>query len=250
MKEPVAGYQPLDDLLRRLKITVKDTAPLLAAVTHQSFFGEVADEGETNEALGFLGLRVISLVVVARLRKLYPKAKRAELAAIHDQLVRQSTLEQAAIGVNLEQALRLGKGMWTSFRTHPTTRTTVLADAFRAIMGAIFEDLGYKVTANLVDRLIMTQLENVLSSANNPKTDLQNYLQGTLQLKCFPVYRVRKVEDDGHGGKRFHVSVQVSGVEIANGEGSNQRRAEVHAASQALTLKDIWSVNIQPSTPT
>jgi len=203
----------------------KDAGLLQQALTHRS-------AGRANyERLEFLGDSILNLVVSTRLFELFPGAPEGDLSRMRARIVRGKTLGEIALTLDLGRHLNLGEGEMKSggFR-----RASILADAFEAILGAIYLDGGYaaccKVITDLCDPLIgkLPPAEELKDS----KTRLQEWLQA--RARPLPTYRLLREEGAEHA-KNFHVQcgLEDSDVMIV-ASGSSRRKAEQSAAGELL----------------
>jgi ribonuclease-3 len=203
----------------------KDAGLLQQALTHRS-------AGRANyERLEFLGDSILNLVVSTRLFELFPGAPEGDLSRMRARIVRGKTLGEIALTLDLGRHLNLGEGEMKSggFR-----RASILADAFEAILGAIYLDGGYaaccKVIVDLCDPLIgkLPPAEELKDS----KTRLQEWLQA--RARPLPTYRLLREEGAEHA-KNFHVQcgLEDSDVMIV-ASGSSRRKAEQSAAGELL----------------
>ncbi len=197
------------------------------ALTHRS-------RGAVNyERLEFLGDSVLNLVVSSRLFELKPDADEGDLSRMRARLVRGETLTDIASGLGLGQQLSLGEGEMKSggFR-----RASILADAFEALLGAIFLDSGYASCRNIILDLFDPLIEKLpgVEELKDAKTRLQEWLQG--RGRPLPEYTLLREEGADHV-KKFHVQCRImddgSMVEAAGG---SRRRAEQAAAAKVLKL--------------
>ena len=215
MKEAVAGvdYRFTDEQL------------LEEALTHRS-------RGANNyERLEFLGDSVLNLVVTARLYELKPDAQEGDLSRMRARLVRGVTLSDIAAGIGLGQQLILGEG---ELKSGGFRRTSILADAFEALLGAIFLDSDYascrKVILDFFDPLI-ERLPDV-EELKDAKTLLQEWLQGRgLPL---PEYILLKEEGADHA-KKFYVQCRIVDDDtVMEACGNSRRKAEQAVAAKTL----------------
>lgn len=215
MKQSVAGvdYRFTDEQL------------LVEALTHRS-------RGANNyERLEFLGDSVLNLVVTARLYEMKPDAQEGDLSRMRARLVRGVTLSDIAAGIGLGQQLILGEG---ELKSGGYRRASILADAFEALLGAIFLDSDYgscrKVILDFFDPLI-ARLPDV-EELKDAKTLLQEWLQGRgLPL---PEYILLREEGADHA-KKFYVQCRiVDDDNVMEACGNSRRKAEQAVAAIAL----------------
>lgn len=203
-----------------------DRELLAAALTHSSA-GTV-----NNERLEFLGDAILSFTIAAELYRRFPQANEGELSRLRASLVKGETLAQLAQAMNLGRYLNLGHG---ESRSGGHTRTSTLADALEAIIGAVYLDGGLTACQEFITALYRQHID-VLSPATHPKdpkTRLQEYLQA--RKMPIPLYSVLATSGDAHG-QTFLVECRVGSEISLRGEGSSRRKAEQDAAHKALQL--------------
>ncbi len=216
----------LAQLFKRLDYEFSDSTLINAALTHRSA------TGAHNERLEFLGDALLDLVISEWLYRGKPDATEGDLSRLRASLVKRDSLATIAAGLEIGDCLRLGVG---ELRTGGFRRSSILADALEAMLGAIYLDGGYDAARNTVLHLFAERLENLPESAalRDPKTELQEWLQARGIDR--PEYRVEEVTGMAHEQK-FHVVCNVSAFELsADGYGTSRRRAEQDAARAALS---------------
>ena len=204
-----------------------DQQLLEEALTHRS-------RGAINyERLEFLGDSVLNLVVSSRLFELNPDAREGDLSRMRARLVRGESLKDIASGLGLGKQLRLGEGEMKSggFR-----RASILADAFEALLGAIFLDSDYASCRRVILDLFDPLIEKLpgTEELKDAKTRLQEWLQG--RGRPLPKYTLLREEGANHA-KNFHMRCTiVDDGRMVEAAGSSRRRAEQAAAAKALEL--------------
>jgi ribonuclease-3 len=200
------------------------------ALTHRSFAYENGGIGH-NERLEFLGDSILGQAVTVMLYTENPHLDEGELAKRRASLVSSVALAEVARAINLGPSLRLGKG---EEQTGGRDKSSILADTLEAIIGAAYLDLGGDAATVLVLRLIRPLLENPdrFGAAMDPKTSLQEL--STRLGRGLPVYAVTDSGPDH--SKRFHAVVLLGSEEIASGDGSSKKQAEMAAALDAWVL--------------
>lgn len=210
---------------RELGYQFSDETLLLRALTHRSA------GGAHNERLEYLGDAALSLVVAEALYLRLPDAPEGHLSRLRASLVRRSSLAEIARDLGFPRRLRLGSG---ELKSGGFRRDSILADAFEAVLGAIYLDGGLDALRAVVLRLYGQRLEALPAheELKDPKTLLQEKLQARgLPL---PLYRVDAVEGEDHC-QQFTVACRVEGVpgEVI-GVASSRRGAEQEAAALML----------------
>ncbi len=215
----------------------KDRALLERAVTHRSWAHERVAQGNEedarrlhNEVFEFLGDSVLGLVVANYLFQSYPDVTEGELSRMKHQLVSSATLAKAAERLKIGQFLRVGHG---EEKSGGRRKRALLADAFEAVLAAIYIDGGISAATDFVHRALDVELEGVdpkSAAAADFKTLLQERLQA--EHRAAPQYRV--VETDGPPHRRiFRVEVTWDRGSM-HGEGRTIKAAETVAAWLAL----------------
>ena len=212
------------------------------ALRHASYCNELAgDRLEDNERLEFLGDAVLDLVVGHRLMTRYPQLREGELSVTRAQVVSETGLSEVAAQLGLGQWLFLGKG---EERSGGRAKPSILADAFEAILAAVYLDGGFPAAWDLVGRLLSQRIENVeLKGFYDFKTRLQETSQA--RLRTTPVYKVIDELGPDHD-KRFVVTVTIDDEEWARAIGRTKKEAEQMAAAAAHFKLEGSDVGIRP----
>lgn len=208
----------------------RDPTLLQRALTHRSYINEHPDAGEDNERLEFLGDAVLDFIAGSFLFHRYPKMAEGQLTRLRSALVRMEQLAALAEQFELGQALRLGKG---EVETGGRTRPSMLADAFEALIGALFLDVGLEVVRKLVEPLFASLTEQILKNENDQ--DAKSYLQEIAQAEYrhTPAYQVIAAEGLDHE-RTFTVQVSIGGKVFGTGRGRSKGAATQAAAKDAL----------------
>jgi len=216
-----------------------DPALLTQALTHRSF------SSLNNERLEFLGDGMLNCMIAHQLYQRYPKLDEGDLSRLRAQLVKEPTLAEIAIKLNLGESLKLGEG---ELKTGGWRRPSVLADALEATIGAVFLDGGFEAAELLIIRLFKELFEKIDPKAidKDPKSLLQEYLQS--KKIAVPAYEVVSVEGEAHA-QMFIVECQIPKLKLlTRGEGSSRRIAEQQAAGLAyLQVTQKPSKKVVPS---
>lgn len=221
----------LEKLQSVLGVSFHDPELLRKAITHSSFEGGGPAAG--NERLEFLGDAVLKLTCAWYFYEKHPVLVEGELSAIVGQVVSERSLASAAVRIGLSRFLMVSQSLEvTGGRELPS----VLADAFEAIIGAVFLDLGLDTARDFVaDKLGLGTIdtEECLNEASfrNYKAELQELFQK--ERKPLPEYSVISEEGPDHD-KTFTVSVCFEKTPIGRGAGKTKKEAEQAAAEDAL----------------
>ncbi|MHB9145387.1 MAG: ribonuclease III [Symbiobacteriia bacterium] len=209
------------------------------ALTHPSWANE-AGSGANNQRLEFLGDAVLQLVISDHIFRRYPERAEGELTRLRAAAVRERALAQAAQALDLGACLRLGRGEEAGGGRQ---RPSILADAFEAIIGAFYLDLGLAAA----QRLAVGCLEPVLAAeaglgeGKDAKTNLQERVQRTPGAVL--TYELLESTGPDHD-KRFRVAVNWQGKRLGEGEGRSKKEAEQQAAAAALQVLEACSRTI------
>jgi ribonuclease-3 len=219
----------LKGLLQALEVKPKDESLYARSMVHRSVLNESGAELSSNEKLEFLGDAVLGAVVSEYLYLEFPDLSEGQLARRKSALVSEASLSDWAGHLKLGQFLILGKG---EEQTGGREKAALLADAYEAVLGAIYLDLGWKEAREFVLR----SLKEVPLSRNVQKTqDAKSRLQEHTQrlYKKPPQYRLTKAKGPDHA-KEFEIEVVVDGKSVAKGKGKTKKEAEQDGASNAL----------------
>jgi ribonuclease III len=201
------------------------------ALTHRSFVNEADPSGkQSNEVLEFLGDAVLNLAVSHLLLKRFPEAQEGTLSMWRAHLVKQSSLALLSTKLQLEEHLLLGKGERLN---GGMKKSSILANAYEAMIGAIFMDSGFhqasEITQDHLEPYLRGETPSVLF--NDYKSLLQIESQQFYGMS--PQYRVLKESGPDHD-KRFQASAVISGEVKGIGWGKTKKEAEQEAARNAL----------------
>ena len=219
----------LSALQDRLQHRFSNASLLQRAVTHRSF------SADHNERLEFLGDSVLNLAVASLLYQRLSDLPEGDLSRVRANLVKQDTLHQLAVRLQVSDVLRLGEG---ESKSGGQNRPSILADALEALIGAVYLDAGYSRAEALVHRLFQGVEINpqMQAAAKDPKTALQEWLQGR-KMKL-PHYSVVATVGAAHR-QTFDVECEIAELGLAErGIGGSRRAGEQAAAAAMLaTLK-------------
>jgi ribonuclease-3 len=217
-------------LEQRLGYTFKQVERLRTALTHKSFVNEnMGLQREDNERLEFLGDAVLDLAVGHLLMERFPVRSEGELSKRRAAIVNEQGLSEVAMRLGLGEWLFLGRG---EEQTGGRRKPSLLADAYEAVLAAVYLDGGFEVTFRVIERLFGERLQDLQKAgAEDYKTQLQEVVQAT--LRTVPRYVVMSEQGPDHE-KTFEIAVQLSGKEVARGQGRSKKEAEQRAAQRAL----------------
>ncbi|HEU5085904.1 MAG TPA: ribonuclease III [Roseiflexaceae bacterium] len=224
-------------LASALGITFRQPLLLEMALTHRSFLNEHPErhnELSSNERLEFLGDAIVNMIAARLVYERFPDRGEGELTEVRAALVRTSALAQFARSLELGSYLRLSKG---ELRSGAQTRASLLADAFEALLGAIYLDQGLDEVQRIVAPLLEQHLATVAarSRQQNYRSRLQERMQS--ERNQTPHYVVVASSGPEHR-REFTVEVEVSGEQLGRGRGQSKRAAAQAAAQDALERLD------------
>jgi ribonuclease-3 len=217
----------------RLAVAFLDQAQALAALTHKSYCNEhKGDPCVDNERLEYLGDAVIDLAIGHRLMERFPLAREGELTKLRALIVNEDGLSRVARALSLGELLMLGRG---EELTGGRDKSSVLADALEAIIGALYIGNGMPAVLGFVDRFFGEALEGVAEGRQGH--DYKSLLQEDAQsrLKAAPRYRVVSETGPDHS-KIFEVEVSIGLEVFARSSGRSKKEAEQSAAQKTLAL--------------
>ena len=208
---------------------------LRQALTHRSYLNENPSSvlGH-NERLEFLGDAVLELVVTEDLYQKFPEKPEGELTSLRAALVNSKMLADVAVEIDINDFLLLSRG---EAKDMGRARQYILANAFEALVGAIYLDQGYDAVRNFIDNvLIVRRLEEVFQNKlyKDPKSLFQEEAQERVGIT--PTYNVLREWGPDHD-KHFIVGVFLGKELVAEGEGPSKQAGQEEAARLALKTK-------------
>jgi ribonuclease III len=216
-------------LERALGMPFADRLLGVAALTHRSFAFE---QGGllTNERLEFLGDAVLGLVVTDLAYRAFPDLSEGELAKLRAAMVNMTMLAEVSRELGVGEAILLGKGEELSGGRH---KTSILADAMEAVIGAVYLDRGLEAASQMIERLFWPRMAAYVRGEGDRdyKTSLQEL--AAQDLGRLPEYRVEERGPDHE--KEFTATVYLGGRALGQGTGRSKKEAEQHAAREAHT---------------
>jgi ribonuclease-3 len=203
----------------------RDPGLLQQALTHKSA------GPENYERLEFLGDSILNSVVSTRLFDLYPESSEGDLSRMRARIVRGRTLSEIAYNLSLGKNLKLGS---SEMKSGGSRRSSILADALEAILGAIYLDGGYSACSAVILSLCDPLIKNLppAEDLKDAKTRLQEWLQA--RGRSLPIYQLEREEGADHA-KKFHIKCKLvdMGLEVI-AAGNSHRKAEQAAAAEML----------------
>jgi ribonuclease III len=224
-------------LQNELGYSFSDPALLVRCLTHISH--ERKRQGGHNEVLEYLGDAVLDLAVSDLLIARHPTKSEGDLSRMRAALVNSFVLAEKAGMLGLGPLLRLGKG---EERSGGRTKPSILAGAFEALLGAVYQDGGYEAARRIVERYFVSDLKGKNLGQQDYKTRLQEISQ--MLFHAPPSYRLISESGPDHD-KCFITEIAVGGKVLGRGQGKTKKQAEQEAAQSALReLQQSGSNNV------
>lgn len=220
----------------KIGVTFRDKGILREAFTHRSYINETREKGLAhNERLEFLGDAVVELSVTDFLYKKYPHANEGDLTSYRAALVNAVTLGNLGIDIGMEDYLLLSKGEAKDKGTK--AREVILANAFEALVGAIYLDQGYASADTFLQTNLLIKTDEIVK--NELWRDAKSFFQEEAQdhVGITPSYRVLREVGPDHD-KQFIIGVYLDKELVAEGAGKSKQEAEQSAAGAGLKAKN------------
>jgi len=226
-----ANLEPLEVALG---YTFEDQSLLLRALTHRSYANEAVGVVRDNQRLEFLGDAVLGLVIAEALFEAHPDYQEGGLSKCKAQLVCESTLASIARRLQLGDYLRLGRGEEASGGRE---KSSVLADAYEAVVAAVHLDGGFDAADAFVIRHHADAIREMSSPirVRDAKSRLQELIQQFTNIR--PEYVIVDSRGPDHA-RVFSAEVRVLGDLIGRGEGRSKKGAQQRAAAAALERRE------------
>ncbi|MDL2292478.1 ribonuclease III [Acholeplasma sp. OttesenSCG-928-E16] len=215
----------MENLFIKIGITPKNSQLYKLALTHSSYGYE--NNVDNNEKLEFLGDAVIELMMSDYLFSL-DLSSEGEMTKVRAKSVREKALVTYASKIKLADYLLLGKG-----EGQKGPNDAIIADAFEALFGAIYQDQGFLVCKQVFNKLCIPYLDEVWEKDFDYKTLLQEYMQVDKRTLEYKIVRESGPSHD----KEFEARVYVDGILYGKGIGKKKQTAEQNAAKEALSKK-------------
>ena len=219
------------ELQKAIGVRFKSALILNQSLMHRSYVhGKAADRHMSNERMEFLGDSVLGLVVNDYLYNRYPDRDEGDLTKIKSLVVSRQVLAKKATEIGLGKYLLLSTG---EVESGGRKRSSIIADAMEAVIGAIYIDRGLEAAREFIRREILVGLHEITGAEEhtNYKSLLQELVQGS--RKVHPVYRIQSEKGPDHD-KQFIVDVSIAGRIYGRGTGKSKKEAEQSAAKSAL----------------
>jgi ribonuclease III len=243
----VTGFQDnalMNPLEQRIGYKFRNSLLLAEALTHPSLGHETQRHHFDNQRLEFLGDAVLQVIFTEHLFRLFPHFSEGQLTKLRSRLVSREGLKVHAISIGLGTYLMMGRGEEASGGRQ---RASILADAFEALVGAMYLDSDIEVVQRFVLDEALQDIQRLTHQPLevNPKGQLQEILQAISPKS--PIYEIVSQTGPEHQ-KLFVAKVIWDGLELGSGEGSSKKQAETAAALSALKAK-IWEIKALKTEP-
>ncbi len=229
LKEIIIGLE------EKLGYDFKDKQLLIKALSHSSFANELKSKNikaECNERLEFFGDSILSLTVSEYLYTNYPNLPEGELSKVRAGTVCEKALSKFARTIGLGNYLFLGHGEEI---THGRDRSSILADAFEAILAAMYIDGGIEPVKAFLMPFATEEIKEIIARGNTK--DYKSMLQQFVQQEQSDVLEYRLINEYGPAHERvFETEAVLNNNVIGKGTGRSKRESEQNAAKEALNL--------------
>jgi ribonuclease-3 len=213
-----------------LQYEPKNWSYFFEALLHRSYLQYLSLRVNSNERLEFLGDAILNFIVADYLWAHYPELEEGNLTKFRSRLVNRKILAQRAKELSLDDFLFLSA---SALQSLDTGSDSILADAFEAIVGALYLDGGIPAARRFVERTLLSNvdIEALMTADDNYKSALLEYAQA--QALGIPRYAMVKEEGPDHD-RRFTIEVFVGNERYGVGSGRSKKDAEQAAALMAL----------------
>lgn len=225
MKDAEENISELEDIIG---YHFRDSSLLKLALTHRSYaFAGGLPAASTNERLEFLGDAVVETAVSHFLYDNFPQLPEGDMTKLRASLVRGKSLAKVARKLGLDRYVLLSK---SEEATGGRRKSSIMADTFEALVGAVYIDGGFEVARGMVIDCVSPMVERVIHRGTEDyKSELQEWAAKRSEM---PVYRIEEEGPDHF--KTFYATVEVCGKEFGPASGSTKKDAEQQAARIAL----------------
>lgn len=224
----------LEEFTQHNNLEFKNKKLLRQAFIHRSYINENPKSGlEHNERLEFLGDAVLELISTEYLYEKYTQHNEGDLTSYRSALVNAVTLGKVADDLFFNDLLKLSKG---EAKDVSRARSSILADAYEAFVGALYLDQGYSSAKDFITKTLLIKTEEIIKKGLY--RDAKSFVQEKSQeiYGVTPSYKVLHEEGPDHD-KIFRVGIYFNDDLIAEGEGKSKQEAETTAARNALEKK-------------
>lgn len=231
----------LEIFQKRIGVNFNNQSLLIEALTHKSFFNENPYFKEQyklinghNERLEFLGDSTLGHAIAEELYVNYP-GREGNLTDIKIHYVEGNKLAKISETIGLDKILFMGNGEFNN----ESGRDSRNENALEALIGAIDQDQGYEKAKEFIKKYILCDFDNVvkdiskMKKIDNPKGTLKQFYD-KLPGSTLEYFVVKEEGPDQNNNKKYTVKLDINGIAVATGEGSNIKKAEADAAEKYL----------------
>lgn len=229
-------FLKIEEIEKNINYFFTNKENLILALTHSSFANEHKKSLKSNERLEFLGDAILNFTIAEFIFKEYPNLPEGEMTKYRANIVCESSLVICANNLHLGEYILLGRG---ERKNGGKNRTSILSDAFEALVGAIYIDSGIDRVRIFIKDQLSTIIENSINGVifMDYKTRLQEIIQRTGDHRI--IYDIISEIGPDHN-KSFRVQVVVGNDVLGYGQGKNKKEAEQQAAKEALEKRWLW----------
>jgi ribonuclease III len=226
------GTGSLEELQDVIRYRFRTPALLKQALTHKSSICPEDPKGLlSNERLEFLGDAVLNTLVTEHLYLLHPDKSEGQLSKIKSLIVSRKILGEIAVAINLGAYLILGL---SEEKSGGRRRSSTLSNTFEALLGAIFLDNGLEGAKMFLERYLFGRIQEFLKDESN--TNFKSRILEMAQRDGFGIPRYITVSTTGPDhAKEFKVRIEIGGIPLGEGAGTNKKIAQQFAAQNAIT---------------
>lgn len=235
MKKRMQNTEAIESLASRIAFPQDKMSLLIQALTHPAYYeGSQHEEGD-NQRLEFLGDAVLDLFVGEYLYYQYPQASEGVLSKMRAFIVCENSLAEDAIALGVDQSIRLGRGSEAGGDRH---RPSVLADAYEAVLGAMYVACGADATRKLIVSRFAEKMNTITADDYEDKKSL---LQEIVQARVphGVSYKLHSSSGPDHA-PTFESGVYAGKILLGKGIGRSKKESEVAAAVDALACRVEW----------
>lgn len=218
----------------KLNLKFKNSHLIENAFVHRSYLNESAEFTESNERLEYLGDAVLELATSIYLFNNYPNFQEGMLTNLRASLVRTESLATMALELGLDSLILMSRG---EEATGGRKNISILANTTEALLGAIYQDLGFDTCVNILNKFLFPNLTNILKQETykDNKSHMQEIAQA--RFKHTPFYKLISETGPDHD-KIFTVVAYIGDQKYGVGKGNSKQAAQEAAAKSTLEILD------------
>jgi len=226
----------INEFSKKIQINFNNPEILKQVFIHRSYINEHRGAGlKHNERLEFLGDAVLELACTEYLFTNFDRPE-GEMTSWRSALVKGESLSEEAKKIGIDDYIRVSRG---EAKNVGKARDLILANAFEALIGAIYLDQGYPVAKKFIEDHIIYKLDEILEKQRyiDAKSQLQEITQKKFSVT--PTYETLSETGPDHN-KKFVVAALIDKKKVGIGEGNSKQRAQIAAAANALRNKELF----------